>query len=177
MSIKTRDKTKTSFYHKLIGTAAALSLLSVGAIATVSGFSDSGTASITATAGKIEVHMGGGTTKSVAIPLGTTLVPGATIPTKDLIIKNNGTIPMKYTAAVGTTSGNLASTMTVTIMNGSTQVYTGKANAISIPEQTIAAGVTQTLKLTYVWANGTTTVDNALMGQTGNTTLNISAYN
>lgn len=177
MSVKHRGKTKASLYQKIIGTAAALSLLSVGAVATVSAFSDTGTASITATAGKIEVQMGGGATKAVTIPLGATLVPGVTIPVKDLIIKNNGTVPMKYTAAVGTTTGNLASTMTVKIMNGTVEVYSGKANAIVIPEQTIEAGVTQTLKMTYVWANGTAAVDNALMGTSGNTTLNISAYN
>lgn len=175
---KHRVKSKTRSYQKAIGLVAAFSLLTVGSFATISSFSDSGTASITSTAGEIELLLGAsGTVKTATLALGTTLVPGATIPSQSLVIRNTGTIPMKYSGAISGTPGALAAAMNVTVMDGTTSVYTGKANAIAIPERTVAAKGTQTLVFTYTWTDGGAGGDNALMGASGATTIAISAKN
>lgn len=174
---KTKTKMKANLYQKVIGIGAVVSLVSLGTVATYASFTDTGTSAITATAGKITLALGEtGTSKSAPIALGTTLVPGASI-AKTIVVRNTGTIPMKYTTAVTGTPGTLASTMTAVIKNGTTQLYSGKMNAMKTATQTIPAGGSHTLDLTFAWANGTAAVDNLLMGQSANTTLTFTAVN
>lgn len=173
--------TKSKKFQRIntsVGLAMGVIALSVGSMATYASFSDSGTSAITATAGKITLAMGAtGTAKTAPIALGTTLVPGGTIADKTIVLRNTGTIPMKYTAAITGTPGTLAATMTATIKNGTTSLYTGKMNAMKIATQTIPAGGTVTLTLSFAWANGTAAVDNPLMGTNANTNLTFTATN
>lgn len=175
-----RAKSSKRLSNKVLGAGIALSLvtLSAGAVATYAGFTDSGSADITATAGSINLVMGSsGTSKTAAINLGTALVPGGTIANQTITLRNTGTLPMKITGAVTGTPGALANTMTVVIKDGTTQLYSGKMNAMAIPNFTLAAAGTKTLTLTFTWANGTPEVDNALMGASANTDLTFSATN
>lgn len=171
-------KSNTKLYQKTIGALACVSLLAVGGVATISSFTDTGAATITSTAGEIELLLGAtGTVKTATLALGSTLVPGATIPPQSLVIRNPGTIIMKYSGAISGTPGPLAAAMNVTVTDGATAVYTGKANTIAIPERALAAKGTHTLVFTYTWADGGAGADNSLMGASGATTLAINAKN
>lgn len=172
-----RKKVKGNFYRKAVGVAAVLALTSLGTVATQSAFSDSATSSVTATAGSIELGLNAAAAKTFPIALGTALVPGGTV-TRTVAIHNSGTLPMKYTASNTTaTSGTLASTMNVVITSGGATLYTGKMNAISIPQRTLAANSNETLSMAFTWPNGTPAVDNPLMGTNANTVLTFNATN
>lgn len=166
--------------NKVLGAGIALSLITIsaGGIATYAGFTDSGEANISATAGSINLLMGAsGTSKTAAINLGTALVPGGAIADQTLVIRNTGTLPMKITGAVTGSPGTLAGTMTAVIKDGTTQLYSGKLNAMAISNLTVPANGSKTLTLSFTWPNGTPAIDNALMGASANTELTITGTN
>lgn len=169
--MKTPKKNKST---KIAAGALALALLSAGGIATYAGFTDEANSAITVTAGTIDLQLG--SAKTYPIDLGT-MKPGDTV-TKTITVNNKGTLPLTYTATtVGATSGELAAVLNTNITSGATAVVTAKKlNAIAVPARPLVAKTgTETLTLTITWPNGAPTVDNALMGKSGNTTLLFSA--
>lgn len=171
-------KPKIKINKKLYAVVGALAALSMGLTATHAAFSDSGTSNITATAGKIEMFLGAsGTSKTATIALGSSLYPGGTIPNQTLVVRNTGTMAMKYTGAVTGTPGPLANNLTVVIKNGTTTLYSGKMNAMAISSQSIPAGGSHTLTMTFTFPNGTPANDNPLMGLSANTNLTLSGTN
>lgn len=142
---KIKAKNKTA-----LGIVSILSLTTMGGVATHASFTETGSSSISATAGKLAPA-------GMAIenwPFMFTvddMVTGKTY-TKTLTVKNNGTIPMKYTAVLvpGTTEeGNTLAAVPTTAVIGSTTVYTGNLKSLKIPQQTVAVGASQTITLTF----------------------------
>lgn len=165
-------KARIKLSKKLYMVVGSLAALSMGLTATHAAFSDSGAATITAQAGKIEMFLGPtGTSKTATIALGNALYPGGTIPNQTLVIRNTGTMTMNYTGAITGTPGPLANNLNVVIRNGSTQVYSGKMNAMAIASQSLPAGGSHTLTLAFTFPNGTPANDNPLQGLSANTNL------
>ena len=107
-------------------TRAALSLgvvMAVGATGTFAYWTDSVTVSgTTFTAGTIDLQVNGANSFSGYTSLSlASMVPGNTV-AGTLVIKNNGTAPMKYTATSTTTSASatLSGAMAVTVTGAST---------------------------------------------------------
>lgn len=162
---------------KLAIGALAVSAVAVGGVATFANFTDTATAPITVTAGKIDLKIN--SVNSFPIDLGPTMKPGDSV-VKTISIQNNGTIPLTYTANTTAVTGNLAPVIDVkiedvTVPATPVTIGTTKLNAMTLPSKTIAGPSKQDLRLTFTWANGTPAVDNALQGGTGAATLNLTA--
>lgn len=162
---------------KLAIGALAVSAVAVGGVATFANFTDSSTAPITVTAGKIDLKLNG--VSSLPLDLGPTMKPGDTV-TRTFSVQNNGTIPLTYTANTTAATGTLAPVVDVkiedvTVPATPVTVSSTKLNAMAITSKTIAGGSKQDLKLTFTWVSGAPAVDNPLQGGTGAATLNLSA--
>lgn len=160
---------------KLTGILVAGAVLAAGGAASLAAFSDSGSSAVTVQAGSITLAMGAtGTAKTAPIDLGTGWYPTKS-EARTVVIRNTGTLPMTVTgSSAPAASANLAPILDVAVKKDTASgasVATGKASTLAIPAQVIPAGGTLTLHLTYTWPNGSSTVDNALMGASGNSTI------
>jgi predicted ribosomally synthesized peptide with SipW-like signal peptide len=176
--MKLRTAPKTMLTKLAIG-AAAVSLLAVGGVATVSAFSDSATSTVTVAAGDINLQLG--TLKAINLDLGQNIKPGATT-TQTIVVNNKGSLPLNYTAATAGVTGTLPALINVTVRDmtvPATPVAIGsgmKMSTIAItPARSIAANSSQTLEIVYTWPNGGAGAENAQMNATGNAVLTFSA--
>jgi predicted ribosomally synthesized peptide with SipW-like signal peptide len=176
--MKTLNASKSNLTKFAVGALAA-SLLAIGGVATVANFTDSATSTVTVTSGNIDLELGAA--KTFPINLGTIMKPGETV-VKSIVVTNNGTIPLTYTAATGsiigpTLAGNINVTMRDMTVPATPVVIPGtpKMSTVALPAKTIAAGGTQTVELTFTWPNGTPAVDNPLQGISAGSTLTFSA--
>lgn len=170
------NSSKSSWLKKAaIGTAVA-AMVSVGGISTIAAFSDTATSNVSVTAGNIELKVGGADSFAVALP---EITKPGTSATKTITVTNTGTLPLTYTAnTVAPTENTLAPALDVTVTAGTPAVAIGtssKLSAFKIPTQSIAAGGTQVLNVTFTWPNGTAAVDNALMGKKGDAVITFTA--
>lgn len=175
--MKLRTAPKTMLTKLAIG-AAAVSLLAVGGVATVSAFSDSATSTVTVAAGDINLQLG--TLKAINLDLGQNIKPGATT-TQTIVVNNKGSLPLTYTAATAGVTGTLPALINVTVRDmtvPATPVAIGsgmKMSTIALPSKTIAANSSQTLEIVYTWPNGGAGAENAQMNATGGAVLTFSA--
>lgn len=175
--MKTLTAPKTMLTKLAIG-AAAVSMLAVGGIATVSAFTDSATSTVTVAAGDINLQLG--TLKAINLDLGQNIKPGATT-TQTIVVNNKGSLPLTYTGATAGVTGTLPALINVTVRDmtvPATPVAIGsgmKMSTIALPSKTIAAGGSQTLEIVYTWPNGAAGAENAQMNATGNAVLTFSA--
>jgi hypothetical protein len=169
---------KTMLTKLAIGAVAA-SMLAIGGVATIAGFTDTATTDITVGAGNIDLQLG--SAKTATFDLGQNIKPGTSV-VKTIVVNNKGSLPLTYTATTGGATGNLAPVIDVTIRDmtvPATPVAVGtskKMNAVVLPSKTLVATTgTQTLEFTFTWPNGTPAVDNVLQGGTGDSTLTFNA--
>lgn len=176
--MKLRTAPKTMLTKLAIG-AAAVSLLAVGGVATVSAFSDSATSTVTVAAGDINLQLG--TVKAITLDLGQNVKPGMTSVVQTIVVNNKGSLPLTYTAATGGVTGTLPAQINVTVRDmtvPATPVAIGgamKMSTIALPSKVIAANSSQTVEITYAWPNGAAGAENAFMNATGNAVLTFSA--
>jgi len=151
----------------------ALAALSIGGVSTVAAFTSSATSPVTVAAGSINLTAGDKT--SYTMDFGTGWKPGQTS-SKTVILKNTGSIPLKYTMAVTGTPGTLAKKLDATAKVGSTSLYTGKLSVIkTTAARTLAAGASETISLGLTWAPAAD--DNTYQSASGNTTITFTATN
>lgn len=158
--------------------AAAVSMLAVGSIATVSAFSDSATSTVTVGSGDINLKIGA--VKTVNLDLGQNIKPGFT-QTQTLVLNNTGSLPLTYTGAT-TSTGTLPPLINVVVRDitvPATPATIGSgmkmSNLAITPARTIAAGGSQTIEIVYTWPNGGAGAENAQMQATGNSVLTLTA--
>lgn len=163
---------------KIAAGSAAIAMLAVGGVATVSAFTDSATSTVTVGAGNIDLQLG--TTKALTLDLGQNIKPGFT-QVQTIVVNNKGSLPLTYTGATGGVTGTLPALINVTMRDmtvPATPVAIGtatKMNTISLPSKTIPAGGSQTVEITYTWPNGGAGVENAQQNAAGNAVLTFSA--
>lgn len=157
-------------------TLGMCALLSIGGVSTVAAFSDTATSAVTVSAGSVKLTAGG--KDSVALDFGTGWYPGKTA-TKNVILKNAGTLALKYTMDItgtpGTLSKKLDAKLTATNAAGTvTTLFTGKLNALgTTTKRSLAVGASETLKLTLTWTASTD--DNTYQSASGNSTITFTA--
>lgn len=169
------ENNKSTVVKKLTVGLAALTLLSVGGIATVSSFTDSATSTVTAKAGTVSLTALN--PSSVAtINFGTTLKPdGVAGAAQTINVKNTGTLPIYFDIQTATTPapGKLAEILDVTVAAGANTPVTTKLKSINTPNYSLAAGATMAVTFTPKWTS--TAADDTYQGTDGATTLNFFA--
>lgn len=141
-NIKAKNKTA-------LGVVSILSLTTIGGVATHASYTDAGASNISAAAGSISP----GAMELESWPYLFSVnkaVTGNTY-TKTVTVKNNGSIPMKYTAVLEFYRGDASvlSAIPTTAVIDATTVYTGSLNNLKIPTQTVAVGSSQTITLIF----------------------------
>jgi hypothetical protein len=93
----------------------------------------------------------------------TGLVPGDTMPNRQVVITNSGSAPFTYTAAVSAPATptalwtDLTNGIQVTAYRGAAQLYSGPLSGLSLPASgTIAAGGTDTLTYNFTFPSSAT---------------------
>lgn len=157
-------------------TLGMCALLSIGGVSTVAAFSDTATSAVTVSAGSVKLTAGGA--ESFALDFGTGWYPGRTA-NKNVILKNAGTLPLKYTMDITGTPGTLSKKLDakVTAKNAAgtvTTLFTGKLNLLGTTTgRSLAVGVSETINLTLTWPAGTD--DNTYQSASGNSTITFTA--
>lgn len=167
-------KSNGTLMKKLAVCAVAFTLLSIGSAATVAGFTDSATSTVTAKAGTVILTVDGAATSS--INFGTTLKPdGVAGPSQSIIVRNAGTLPLNFDiqSAAAPAPGALATVLDITVTAGANAPITQKLNAINTPNYSLAAGTSMTVTFVPKWIS--TAADDTYQGASGNTTLNFNA--
>lgn len=140
--MKTRTKT-------LLCLTSVVALVSVGGVATHASFNDTGKSTVTGYSGRISPAMM--TLESWPYLFESkNMVAGKTY-TKTLTVKNNGNIPMKYSVVVvpNGSSDAMLSSIPVTAVIDSTTVYTGTLKDFKISTQTVDAGASKVINITF----------------------------
>jgi hypothetical protein len=159
---------------KLAVGAIAFTLLSFGSVATVAGFTDSATSTVTAKAGTVSLTVNNAATTSISF--GTTLKPdGVAGAAQTITVKNAGTLALNFDIQSATTPvpGKLAEILDVTVTAGANTPVTTKLKSINTPSYNLAAGASMTVSFVPKWTS--TAADDTYQGADGATTLTFSA--
>lgn len=181
MSRHSSKKTNYKNRTKITGILVAGAVLAAGGAASLAAFSDTGVSEVTVQAGSINIAMGAtGDAKTAPIDLGEGWYPTKS-EARTVVIRNTGNLPMTVTGSSAAAAGaDLASVLDVVVKRDTAagaSIATGKAATLAIPAQVIQPGASLTLHLTYTWPNGSNEVDNALMGDSGNSTITFTGVN
>jgi hypothetical protein len=168
-------KSNGTLVKKLAVSAVAFTLLSVGSVATVAGFTNTATSTVTAKAGTVSLTAkNGGTT---AITFGTTLKPdGIAAPLQTITVQNVGSLPLNFDIQSATTpaAGKLAEILDVTVtVGGNAPLPAAKLKSINTPSYSLAAGASINVTFSAKWTS--TAADDTYQGADGATTLNFNA--
>lgn len=167
-------KNNGTLVKKLTVCAVAFTLLSIGSVATVAGFTNTATSTVTAKAGTVNLTVDGVATSSISF--GTALKPdGVAGAAQDIVVRNAGSLPLTFDIQSATTPvpGALATVLDVTVTAGANAPVTTKLKSINTPSYALAPGASMTVTFVPKWISGAS--DDTYQGASGNTTLNFTA--
>lgn len=172
---KHRIKSKDHFAKKIAISALAVSLLSAGTIATVSSFTSSAQAPLTAKAGTVNLTALN-SSATTTIDFGTGILPnGVAGAAQTVTVKNVGNLPLNFDIQTATNPapGKFAEILDVTVTAGNNPSLQQKLNSIDTPLYALNAGATMTVTFVPKWTSSAS--DDTYQGTDGTTTLNFIA--
>lgn len=149
---------------------ALVATLSIGSIGTIAGFTDNATSNVTVQAGTVDLTVD--SLKAITLDFGSTMKPGDSV-TKNVTVKNTGTLPLNYSIKATGTPGKLAEKLTASVKPGSAAASVSTLKTVNTPNKVLASGASETVAIIVSWTAGTT--DDSYQGTDGTTVLNFSA--
>lgn len=149
---------------------ALIATLTVGGVGTLAGFTDDAKSTVTVQAGTIDLTINA--LKEITLDFGSTMKPGDSV-TRNVTVKNTGTLPLNYSIKSTGTPGKLAEKLTASVKPGSAAASITTLKTVNTPNKVLQPGASETVAIIVSWTAGAT--DDSYQGTDGTTVLNFSA--